>query len=458
MVRKFVLLAIAIFMALATIPIVAAARPGNPAVAALQGDDSQQSSQDIAFAQTDQTQEVTPPEELVLGERFTSEGFALEVQSFYTSKSLVRQNYSEIRVGVAFQNLGEESLLFSPIALSGEQGYPSLSVVDSAGEEYPLETRNPYRFAVPGSNLQHIPAGLPAHWTLGWQVPETQDSELTLRATWQENVVAEWNLLTAPRTLAGFDAPAGVVVGRAGEDIAWSEVTTRIDPPIPAEGEERAEPTFESEPQLTIRIQVSETFTCGAASLVYSAAAGTIYADVTNVHTRDAIFPGVGYPEIPMYAIWTDGTSARYGGSGVYLEDEPLTSFSGLGFLTNAEREQAEVANDFFVRRLDEVGDGQQIVAPGIVAHRALFFGAARDSRLVDVEEPPSAIMLLPPAGDPIWIDVPWEDEANRGGDGCSVVKPSVLLDTFDGDGQFKLLYPVELETTTTETAVTTAE
>ncbi len=46
MVRKFVLLAVAMFMALATIPIVAAARPGTPVPAALQTDDSSESSAD----------------------------------------------------------------------------------------------------------------------------------------------------------------------------------------------------------------------------------------------------------------------------------------------------------------------------------------------------------------------------------------------------------------------------
>ena len=457
MVRKFVLLAVAIFMALAAIPIVAAARPGSPVQAAIQTGDSSESSSELALAQSD---EPSPPpvEELVLGQRHTNDSFALEVQSFYSSQSLERQNYSEIRVGVAFQNLGEQALRFSPIALSGEDGYPSLSVVDSAGEEYPLDVRNPYRFAVPGSNLQNIPSGLPAHWTVGWQIPETQDGSLTLRATWNGNVVAQWDLRSAPQTLAGFDAPAGVTVGAAGEDIPWSEFTGRIDPPEPAQGEERAEPTYESEPQLNIRVQTAETFTCGHASLVYSAAVGTVYVDVSNVHTRDAVFPGVDYPEIPMYAIWTDGTSARYGGSAVYLEEEPITDFSGKGFLTVSEREYAEYGFDYHLRRLDEVGDGQHIVAPGIVAHRALLFGAARDSRLVDVEEPPSSLLMVTPAGDSVWIDLPWEAEENRGGDGCDFTTPSVMLDTFDGDGEVKLLYPAEEETTETTTGLSGGE
>lgn len=394
MVRKIMLLAVAAAVAFAALP-VAAARP-VPVNAAFQ---------------EEQDEPVAPPEiqSLALGERFVGDAFALEVQDVLIVPSVLRTDFNDIRVAVAFQNRGDEPLPFSPVALSGEPGYPSLQLVDDEGVIQQLDRSDPYRMAVAASNLSSIPAGIPAHWTLGFEASSEQSSDLTMQAVWDGFVVAEWDLLSTPRPLQGWDAPAGAVEAGLGDAITWDDA-------------------------LTLRLARKGTVACGLADLVHSATSSEVVFEVDNSDVIERPFPAVQYPDVPMIAVWRDGTSSKHSFS-VGLVDQgtsDIVNFSAFASRLNELEEdliRLEVMNQ-------RPGPEFNLVPPQVRnASISSLFVAARDSRLADVLEPPAAVYMLPTDADPVWLDlteaVNFTDTPEEAKNpSCGIATPSVELGT----------------------------
>ncbi len=395
MVRKLMLLAVVSLTAFAAIP-VAAAKPDLPVNAVFQSDD-------------DEARVAPDVVSLNLGERFVGDGFALEVQDAFIVPSIVRTDYLDIRLAVAFQNRGTVPLPMSPIALSGEPGYPSLQLVDDEGVVQTLERNDPYRMAVPTSSLLNIPPGLPAHWTLGFEASSEQASELTLQAVSDGFVVAEWDILSTPRRLEGWSAPAGVAEAGRGDTIEWNDA-------------------------LTLQVESQGTVACGLADLVFSATTSFVFFDIENSDVVERAFPGVQYPAIPMIAVWEDGTTARHVESAGFVK-QPTTdivNFSKFaGDLTDDEK--AIISEEAMNMR---PGPEFNVVPPQVQGGTMVSsFLAASDSRMSDVLETPVALYMTPPEGEPVWLDLSnttnrFDTTEEAENPSCGFGTPSVELGT----------------------------
>ena len=403
MVRKIVLLTMVSAVAFATVP-VAAAWTGVPSSSLYQSDDelSEEPTLDLGDegeASSDVVEQIVV-EELDLGERFVSDSFALEVQGYLTAQSVDNQQLRAIRVAVAFQNLSGGPLTYTPTALAGEENYPEIQLVDSAGEIYPVNRRNPQRYSIAGSSLQYIPHGLPAHWTLGWQVPVAQAEDMVLQALWNDEIVAEWDLESFPESeYVGWEPPTDMKTLETGDSFNWS-----VDD--------------ENDTVLSIEIGRSFAQSCGHPDLVVSAGVGSIVFDITNEDTREAYFPEVAYPDIPMYAIWADGSSARYGDNYPYFAfgntdvdfNEDFDPFSPW-YLYPWEQVVPEHYADFFQQNgfNDEIlerSSSEFIVYPEETERRFVSFPVPRFRPLVDNTAAPVALLLAPPTGETIWVDL----------------------------------------------------
>ncbi len=395
MVRKLMLLAVVSLTAFAAIP-VAAAKPGLPVNAVFQSDN-------------DEVPVAPDVVSLDLGERFVGDGFALEVQRAFIVPSIVRTDYLDVRVAVAFQNLGDTPLPMSPIALSGEPGYPSLQLVDDEGVVQELDRSDPYRMAVPTSSLTNIPPGLPAHWTLGFEASSEQASELTVQAVSDGFVVAEWDVLSTPRPLTGWSAPAGVTEASRGDSIEWDDA-------------------------VTLEFESQGTFACGLADLVFSATTSFVFFDIENSDVVERAFPAVQYPAVPMIAVWEDGTTARHVESAGFVE-QPTTD------IVNYSKFAGDLTDDEKAIIQDEAmnmrpGPEFNMVPPQVQrATMVSSFLAASDSRLADVLDTPIALYLTPPEGNPVWLDLSnttnrFDTKEEAENPSCGFGTPSVELGT----------------------------
>lgn len=450
MVRKIVLLTMVSAVAFATVP-VAAAWTGVPSSGVYQTDDelSEEPTLDLG-EEGEESPDVADPvvvEELDLGERFTSDTFALEVQGFLTVASVDHNQLIAVRASVALQNLSDGPLVYTPTALTGEDNYPELQLVDSAGEIYEIDRRNPQRYAIAGSSLQYIPNGLPAHWTVGWQVPVAQAEDMVIQAIWNGDVVAEWDLESEPSTLAGFDAPEGMDTGVSGDTFTWST-------------------DEDNENVLTVEVGKSYAHSCGHPELVVSAATGYVPFFITNDDTREAYFPGVAYPDVPMYAVWADGSSARYSDHGAYFEFETgdvdferdlaeASRYEDLPPLEEwlAEENAAWYAEHGFNSEIVRKTDWEHIVYPEETDRRLVAFPVPRFGPLVNQLEAPTAILVAPPTGEQIWFNLDQvADAANQleAGDvwlpSCDAAVPSVTLDLGLVGSNYHLLVVPETE------------
>ncbi len=374
MVKKLVLLAVALSTVLAAIPVMAATRPTDIAVAASYQDDSAQESTESESVAP------VPVGPLAPGERFTSDTFAIEVQDVDVSSSLVRHDYMELRVAVAFLNNSAAPIPYSPTAFSGEYTYPRLEVIDSEGLVYPVNRRIADH-ALAGSFLPSIPSGLPAHWTVGYQVPTNQSSSLSIQAVVDGNVVATWDLNADPVALSGWDAPDGATVVGIGDRFDWSE-------------------------GLSINFHTTYGDSCGDPNIVVSAGNGKVFGTVTSSATVDTLFPNVLYPEIPFYAVWADGSTANYQG----VEDTDFL-FSDISDVFTGDTTSIEPGpetwdvlwNDGLNNR---ESDERVILAPGTEHDFSVEFTLPRDSRLVDPQANPVAMYTITPDGSAYWVDL----------------------------------------------------
>ena len=373
MVKKLVLLAVALSTVLAAIPVMATTRPTDVAVSASYQDDSAQESTESEVIVADPVGPLAP------GERFNGDVFAIEIQGVDVSASLVRTDYVEVRIAVAYQNNSAAPIPYSPTAFAGEYTYPRLELVDGEGIVYPLNRRIADH-TVAGSDVPSIPVGLPGHWTVGYQVPATQSTPMSIQLVEGDNVTATWDLEAGPVALAGWDAPDGTSVVTIGQEIEWSD-------------------------GLTIDFHTVYGDACGDPYMVVSAGNGIVFGTITSSATADTLFPNVLYPNIPFYAVWADGSSARY--QGVEEADFLFTDLSSVTADTADAFDGIEEQGILLGAGLNNrESDERVIMAPGTTHSFAVEFTLPRDSRLVDPQADPVAMYTITPDGTSYWVDL----------------------------------------------------
>lgn len=349
----------------------------------------------VAQDEAEAAQETAPPVfELGLGERYGLEGWELEVQNVFIEESPDRFGYDEVRVAVAYRTIGEV-VPYRFDSLTGAPGFPELQLRDGAGHVWEIPVTNPGANLYPGSAITTLD-GVPAHWTIGFDVPTPATDRMAVEAVWLGNVVASWDLNSAPATLAGWTAPATAFPSEFGDPISWS-------------GNLEVVPTGHG------------ILACGNPERERVTTAYVVTATLENLGDRDVYFPDVRYPDVPAFAVWTDGSSARYSVEGGYFDDD-------LGIEPDP---------------LDARNREQVIIPPRTASDRAWAFYLPRDSRLTDVEELPAWLLLQPPSGEPLWIDLAGIDATELDDTFCAGIQ---------GGEPFQIGAPETVPTTTTTT------
>ena len=312
-----------------------------------------------------ETDEVPPAQALVEGDRFTSEAWTLEIQESFRVSSPDRNGYEEVRVAAAFSNRLDLEIPFSSIALAGAPDYPALELRDGAGLAYSISRLTPLESSVPGSTLVALPSGVPARWTVGYQVPVNVAEPLTVEAVWQGNVVATWELTGAGSEIkTGWNPPPAAASAVLGDEVPWGT-------------------------DLVVRPMAGDLQVCGNPSGEHAVVVYGLALDVDNPGNTDALWPNVRFPQEPAIAIWPDGSSARNGG---IFTVETWVDFSGDGITRDP---------------LDALGPEQVIIPPGTSAVRMLGFALPRDSRFGSEHDLPEMVALYAPGQvAPVWVDV----------------------------------------------------
>jgi len=294
--------------------------------------------------------------ELGLGQRFGVDGWELEVQDIFMEESPRRVGYDEVRVSVAFRTIGGP-LPYLWNAFTGTSGYPELKLRDAAGEVWEIPVERPASNLFAGSTQHTVEPGIPAHWTIGFDVPQSASDAMAVEAVWNDAVVASWDVLTAPANPEGWGTPPGATNALLGDTIEWSDAidVTPVGHALAACGDPEIERT----------------------TSIYLA-----ILEVENLSDRDALFPDVRFPETPGSIVWDDGSSARYADLWLFANtDEDLIPYNAR----NSE---------------------QWIIPPRTSADLAFVYAAPRDPRLVDENEPPTSALMVNPAGESWWFDL----------------------------------------------------
>lgn len=375
MVRRAVLAMLALALTLPATSI-ALARPDAGSPARVQTEEGAEAAQETAPA--------VPV--LALGERFALGIWDLEIQDAFREESPVRQGYDEVRLSVAFRNNRTRDMRFTAAAMAGEHRYPRLQLRDSVGQVYEIPPQLPRFYRVAGSNLVTLPPAVPAHWTVGFQVPTPFADRLHVEAVWRGDIVASWNLLTEPRQPAGWTPPDIFRQIGWGAPVAWGE-------------------------QLEVAPVGWGLDVCGDNDVAHFSVLVGLTVGVENLGDTDAYWPNVNFPGVAAIAIWRDGSSARFFVEGVVIPP-------------GADDDEIEdlVLN---ARTLEQV-----IVPPRHFSERAMYFTLPRDARFVDVTDLPEAFLLYPPGGEPVWLDVAAGEPADLDVDdlACALSLPEWLF------------------------------
>jgi len=313
---------------------------------------------------------------LELGQRFGLDGWDLEVQDIFMEESPRRTGYDEVRVSVAFRTISQPlPYLFD--ALTGVEGFPMLQLRDAAGEVWASPVVRPASNTFPGSALHTVELGIPAHWTAGFDVPQSASDAMSVEAVWNGNVVASWDLTSSPSAPAGWDSPPGVNDGLPGDTIEWSD-------------------------DLDLTIVGQALLVCGDPQVERVTTMYFVVVEVENLTDRDALFPDVRYPDSVGTAVWADGTSGRYVGPLDFSDsDDELMSLN--------------------TRNLEQL-----IVPPRMTVELSLIFAVPRDSRLVDPGQPPSSVLLGTAGGESWWFAVGDQQLEVLDTDICGAISGSV--------------------------------
>lgn len=310
------------------------------------------------LAQDEAAEETAPPPvaDLDLGQRFAVDGWELEIQDLFMEESPRRYAYDEVRVSVAFRSIGGP-LPYLWDAFAGTAGYPALQLRDAAGEVWQIPVERPSSNLFPGSAQHTLEPGIPGHWTIGFDVPQSASDAMSVEAVWLGNPVASWDLNSTPSAPEGWPAPPGAAGAVLGDTFEWSDA---ID--VTPIGHALA--------------------TCGDPDSERVTTLYLVILDVENLTDRDALFPDVRFPEVPGSAVWADGSSARYADLWAFADaDDDLIPYNAR----NSE---------------------QWIIPPRTTASLAFVYAVPRDSRLVDVDEAPDSVLMVNANGDARWYEV----------------------------------------------------
>lgn len=362
MLRKVILMTGALLLVMTG---VASAGPGVATLAAVQDTGAGEEPAD------------TPPvSEFKLGERYSNGLFDLEIQDAFSVESPLYPGYDEVRLSAAFRHNTDVPWLASEYAFTGEYGYPVLQLIDGAGEIHPVPTNvlslrvevvdeetettteiqlGDYSYQVGGFALSMQPRGIPARWTVGFRVPSAFNHDLKVQASFGGAVLAEWNLDSSPAPAAGWERPEGFELAELGDEIAWGD-------------------------SLSVEPKAVATEVCGDPRYGHVSVQTTLLIGVSSLSNRDAVWPGVDYPEVAALAVWSDGTAARYKASSLAnTEDDPLSSGRY----------------------------GENVVVPPQTSYdRLMEFMAPKDGRFSNVNDDPIALVLYPPGGPAVWVDL----------------------------------------------------
>ncbi len=294
-----------------------------------------------------------PP--LAPGERFDAGSYQIEVQDAFAVESPDRFGYDEVRVSVAFRHSFPGELPYTPVALTGTAGaYPAVIVRDAEGHAYPIDVVDPDNHRASGSRLVTQPRGVPARWTVGFQVPAAFSHRLTVEAAVGGVTVASWDLRRSKRPGRGWEVPAGAAAVSWGTPIDWDDrlIVTPVGRTILVCGDPGRGPVV-SVFALAVRVE--------------------------NTSGRDALWPDVRFPAAGGYAVWRDGSSAR--------------------FFDEAHAGPVEDP-------LDRLTEEQVVVPPRTRVLRFMAFVVPRDERFSAVDELPDWVVLTPPSGSSTWVDL----------------------------------------------------
>ncbi len=322
----------------------------------------------LTAAQSDEPSTAPPFVSLALGERFVTQEFDLEVQDAFTVESPVRPGWNELRVSVVIR-FGASTGFYSGAALTGEHGYPELQAVDSSGSVRTLGPEYPRFNQVQGSNLTYQPPWIPARWTLGFQVPTSFVAE-SLQAVMHGTVVATWDLTAAGKAASAWRQPLEFTSARFGDELDWEE-------------------------DVEITPLAAATEVCGDPQYGHVTTLTSVWFEITNAGLEDALWPNVHYPETWAIAIWDDGASARVRVDtldGVLLDSDDET-----------DEEIAAAAEEQASRQLTP----EMVAVPPFQSIRQVAdFAVHRDGRFVDPAAGPIALVIYPPNGSQIWLDL----------------------------------------------------
>lgn len=320
-----------------------AAAPGTPAP---------------VLAQDEESEPMIAAEHLVLGSRYVTDIFELEVQDVLVEPSPHRHGYSEVRATAALRILGGVPVPYEWSALSGALGFPELQIVDAEGEVWDITLTEPGNSMLPGSNLVSIEPFVPVRWTVGFEVPTAHLGDLTITATLGGQVVADWDVYADPQPLRGWDAPLQADVVAAGNPtVRWGD-------------------------DLDMTIIDFGTTACDASGDGNVTTGFALQVEVESSATRDSLFPNVLAPEPTAIAVWDDGASAR------------MTTIDVAGFVGAA------------LEPINARTPEQLIVPPGAPIQGFVSFLLPRDNRFADPLGPPNAVIFYPPGNAPQWFEV----------------------------------------------------
>lgn len=405
MLRKVILMAAVLLLVMTGI---ASARPGVANLTALQSD----AAEEEAF--------IAPPvSSFILGERYSNGLFDLEIQDAFSVDSPFYAGYDEVRLSAAFRHHTDVPWLPSSYAFTGEYGYPVLQLVDGAGEVHALPTNvvplwievieetqpaegedttepvetitlvnlGDFTYQTAGFALSMQPRGIPARWTVGFRVPSANNHDLVVQAAFGGAVLAEWDLESDPISAPGWDAPEGFSVVSLGDSIDWNE-------------------SLSVEPK-AVALEV-----CADPQYGHVSVDASLLVGVSSTSDRDALWPGVEYPEMAAIAVWEDGTTAKL-------------AYESPAFYEEGDLEDVEA----WLRP-----HGEHVIVPPRTEHdRFMEFVAPRDGRFSDVDDGPAALVFYPPSGPPVWVDLNSSPTGSVGEFECDV--PTWNLFMVDQEG-----------------------
>jgi hypothetical protein len=256
---------------------------------------------------------------------------------------------TELRIPVILENTSPTA---APADLSALGGL-TFSVRDTAGNIHGLDTARPHRGAQPNHSLRSLEPGTAARWTLGFQVPSTMASGLTLELHFGPEIVASWSIDDLPSSITAVTTAAdgGTTVTLARE--------------------------FDWAPEVAVTALEVGSLVCGDPAIETVTQIVAVAFEVTNSGAGEVRWPGYVHRDGASMAQWADGTAA----------DMSMETFVG-----NSET-------------LPRVSTSAVRIPATVTSTRAMVFAAPRDGRFTDTATLPIGVSLRTDNG-PAWLDL----------------------------------------------------